>query len=732
MAFSYRSDNGLCHYSIARSDCVSTATNTNPWMVYIIPAEPSKAPTYTTETCDTPWNRFENLTPPGKSMWRGSTSETWTPYGLEQEYGYPLHIFRKFAGPGWHTLRDYEIEHIDRGGILWYGIAFNNWADVISGAHDAHIDQFADVFFSVAPANMFLCLRWEADLYVDPSDEKYYGTPEEYVQMWHYVYNKFESLGVTNAVWSTDWSAQISRDNAPLYAAMWPGSDYVDWNFWNLFWFGPDVGRSVYDMTTAAYEIFEASEPQVYEGVEYTPDYNLVDNWGLGAWGASATAFTDEERAALLNEIAEYFDQGTFPKIRAQIYFNSGDEKNTGTTSEISGELTTEAYVSMLGARPMVKNDACRENWDVQTSGEILQDPPVETAEPSDVTYVTLASAGEVACTGTPYEGWNNHGNQETAEDCAMMCAADEACVAITFNHARGQCTGWDVECVVRDQAGNEWTIISIVRGSDGGEVDTGDEEVSTGGEEVDAGEEEVDTGDETTGEESSASSDEIAALQQENAALREQVNLLQSQMDMVFEYLQCSLDEGCGRYPSSEPSAPPSAFAAPYIGGMKCPFSGGVRSFKIQGSWVNMVSCGGTCEKRDDCNYFSIWESDDAFPMCIGCAVEPMEYDPRFQQTYKLFGSKPNFCEINHTAESGMMCDRSRDQQLFQANHDDVYACVEACEDDESCRYAQFTWFDANANGKAGWCRGLTRCDLVPNDEDNSMAKAYIVGESC
>jgi len=319
------------------------------------------------------------------------------------------------------------------------------------------------------------------------------------------------------------------------------------------------------------------------------------------------------------------------------------------------------------------------------------------------VTYVTVASEGPFQCTETPSDDWNNYGNQDTPDTCALLCAQDLSCAAISYNHQRGQCTGYAVECEPQENEGNSWSLINIVRG----------------------------TGDDSETDDSST--DSGSDLEAENLELRQRVETLEQQMDLILDYLQCSLEEGCGRHPSPNPSTSPVAFASPYIQGMKCPYNGGERSFKVQGSWVNHITCADMCgNKRDDCEFFSMWEPENDWPMCLGCATTPKEYDSRFGQTYEVNGAIPNFCEIEDVADSGNMCDRNHEQVLFQETRDDIYQCLEWCEDDSDCRFVQFSWYDEGANGQAGHCRAFSRCDLVPNTDASTRAKIYIVGTSC
>jgi len=280
---SFRTDVRKCHYATQWEDCNQVSTS-NSWVVYHVyteqpshsPSErsstltpsnslpslsPTLHPTLGESTCAIRWNQFPNLEPPGRSMWRGTTYAG-GPLSAEEDFGLPVHVFRKFAGVNWFSLTEDERAFVNNGGIMWYGIAFNDWAAVINGNFDSEIrSQFAGLFKSLDPAQLFVCLRWESDLYVDPDrTDKYYGTNEEYRLMWAHFQDIMQEEGVTNVQYALDWSAHTSREqNGGVYAAQWPGDDRVDWLFWNFFQFGSDLEKDFYEMTSSAYNFFEES-----------------------------------------------------------------------------------------------------------------------------------------------------------------------------------------------------------------------------------------------------------------------------------------------------------------------------------------------------------------------------------------------------------------------------------------------------------------------------------------
>merc|ERR1740116_716016 len=115
--------------------------------------------------------------------------------------------------------------------------------------------------------------------------------------------------GVTNIQYALDFSAEVSTPgHEGLYAAQWPGDDIVDWLFWNLFFFGDDIGRDFYDMTNTAYSFFEdySNVPIEYEGETFTCDFASA-NWGLGPWGHNVNQMDEDARVQFLNDAAYHF-----------------------------------------------------------------------------------------------------------------------------------------------------------------------------------------------------------------------------------------------------------------------------------------------------------------------------------------------------------------------------------------------------------------------------------------
>lgn len=119
-----------------------------------------------------------------------------------------------------------------------------------------------------------------------------------------------------------------------MLAALWPGDEYVDWLFWNIFTYGDERGWSFDYYLNEAYAKFLANSgvPQEFNGKTYTVDYTPFP-WGLGAWGVGTASYyrmiDEADRTSFIAGAHEALSSGRYPKLQLSIYFDSQDD-NTG------------------------------------------------------------------------------------------------------------------------------------------------------------------------------------------------------------------------------------------------------------------------------------------------------------------------------------------------------------------------------------------------------------------
>lgn len=311
-----------------------------------------------------PWNQNDKLQPPSGG-WRGavvddtrfSSVSAW-----EKQYGFPLHMKRIFKANGWQQLSEDETNFVKEGGIILYTIPIKpplKFTDFIGSAGQSRIKQFADVIKPLSPAKVMVSVRYEPSLWVDPAKpEKFCGTPAEYREMWKSFQDGFKSFGVDNVVWAVDYSTRATTlKYHPELAALWPGDGKVDWLLFNMFQYGADTKRTWLDMFETAYTAFEqlSGVPQTYNGTNYTANYKSALSWGLGAWGADLTSGSEAQRAQFIEDSATYINTSVFPRMKAQVYFDTYD-KNTGTGSIIQ-DGQQAAYRDLNGLSFFTQND---------------------------------------------------------------------------------------------------------------------------------------------------------------------------------------------------------------------------------------------------------------------------------------------------------------------------------------------------------------------------------------
>ena len=378
------------------------------------PSPPSPPPLPPHTPCDTPWNQRERLEPPPGTGWRGSTlgtdklelggtfTDTQDPEEYEHKYGYPLHILRVFRGRGNAKLNDAQIDWVkNKGGIIFYSVykTYNDWANVGDPRFDWAIDAYVQQFKAVAPAKMWICLRFEPGLYTNSASvnsTKYKGTVHDYKKMWHYIMDYFAAAGVTNAVWVMDYSTEANHDYIhPQLAALWPGDEdhKIDWLLWNVFTYSDGRGVPFKEYVGHGYRLFESLSGVPQEYCDYEETYtklvcqnytvNWTDTlWGIGAWGANAVRdwqMIDEgDRKQFLLDAADAFGSANFSRLRAHVYFDSyGTPADDASSSEVgnttfrraapysdspavgqeSNAPLYEAYQTLLGTGYFTAND---------------------------------------------------------------------------------------------------------------------------------------------------------------------------------------------------------------------------------------------------------------------------------------------------------------------------------------------------------------------------------------
>eukprot|EP00927_Polykrikos_kofoidii_P061859 TRINITY_DN56683_c0_g1_i1.p1 TRINITY_DN56683_c0_g1~~TRINITY_DN56683_c0_g1_i1.p1 ORF type:complete len:343 (+),score=56.78 TRINITY_DN56683_c0_g1_i1:136-1164(+) len=285
-------------------------------------------------------NRLDGLVPE-TGAWRGSTRYDSKAFG-----GAQIHIKRGFYKRPLQEFSDDDSKFIASGGIIFYSVQPTNWAEHDSPKNLAYIERHARLIKSVSPSAVLVCPGFEPDGHAEESQEKeamWYGTADDYKQMYITWVKVFNEVGVDNVVWAMDFSAEIAA-NFFVVEKLWPG-DFVQWLFFNVFTKKPRGQHG-----GNALEILD----RIYRKFEEVGCYNHLP-WGLGAWGVKKETFFKkpieaEDRQAGLNDVFNIFDQGTHPRLKAAIYFNS-------MSSAIVTEDMYPAFQDLQQASSFVAND---------------------------------------------------------------------------------------------------------------------------------------------------------------------------------------------------------------------------------------------------------------------------------------------------------------------------------------------------------------------------------------
>ncbi len=139
-------------------------------------------------------------------------------------------------------------------------------ADVIAGAHDSYIREFAEGAREWGKP-FFLRFNWEMNGGWFAWAEGVNGNqPGEYVAAWRHVHDIFTQVGATNATWV--WCPNVDPESKLQdLASLYPGDAYVDWTGLDGYNWGtnparPDKWRSFDSLFKATYDrIVEAIAP---------------------------------------------------------------------------------------------------------------------------------------------------------------------------------------------------------------------------------------------------------------------------------------------------------------------------------------------------------------------------------------------------------------------------------------------------------------------------------------
>ena len=195
--------------------------------------------------------------------------------------------------------------------------------EVLSGKHDAYIDQFA---LDVKAFNQRVLIRFlhefNGNWYVWSGNKngRENGGPEKVIAVWRYVVERFEAIGANNAKWlwvphgpSTDLS--IEAWNA--VSNYWPGDDYVDWIGLDGYNFYPrDPWGGV-----RPFRDFDNCFRALYDACSVLGDQPMM----IAEFGTGDFQYKDMDKAAWVRDAFQKIKMD-YPRIRIFTWFNINKE----------------------------------------------------------------------------------------------------------------------------------------------------------------------------------------------------------------------------------------------------------------------------------------------------------------------------------------------------------------------------------------------------------------------
>lgn len=207
----------------------------------------------------------------------------------ESRIGRQLDFVHQYHPVGSYSLSADEKYFIARANTYLYTTfkPSDNWGDAGGGnaTVNARIDSMANSIKSVAPKKVLIGVYHEPEDNVSPGTANCAGlkgssgSPAQYRAMWANVRQRFNNMGVTNAVWVVNYMGTSKW--FCMYKDLWPGNDHVDWVMWDPYNFGSET----LGWNTNIGDFYN----WMVSNSDATHDYTSKA-WGLAEWGVANTS----------------------------------------------------------------------------------------------------------------------------------------------------------------------------------------------------------------------------------------------------------------------------------------------------------------------------------------------------------------------------------------------------------------------------------------------------------
>ncbi len=218
-----------------------------------------------------------------------------------------------------------------------------SWGSVNAGntATTQQIDNMAKSIKAVSPNVVFITLWHEAENDVSSGTtcttlKGNRGSPADFVNMYHYVHDRFAADGTTNVVWAIDYMNYSPWDC--LVNLIYPGDAYVDWIVFNGY--GKPATSDFSANVSRFYNLLSSNSGG---GHNYQSK-----KWGIAEW--SDTNMNEAQGVSYFTQAKQALESNEFPKLQLYTIFDNvgpdGNENRVGYVNGVSNKATMDAYTA--------------------------------------------------------------------------------------------------------------------------------------------------------------------------------------------------------------------------------------------------------------------------------------------------------------------------------------------------------------------------------------------------
>jgi hypothetical protein len=267
------------------------------------------------------------------------------------------------------TANEYLSRDLGRTLILSWGAGKRDgtivpWADIAAGLHDAEIDARAADIKSFGAPMIFV-------FHHEPNGQHIAGTPQEFIDAFQHIRNRFVADGVTNVMYGMvmfDTAFDTGQIND-----YYPGDSYVD-----------VLGVDTYNW----YQCDGRNEPwtSLHDSALAFHDFGVAHNKPmiLAEWGSEEDPLNPARKGQWITEAAATLK--TWPEVKGVSWFNTGPPIADTCNWWVDSSPASLAAFQAIGADPYFN--------------PLVKKPPI-----TNLSYVNTVDNGYSGVNGYPAEG---------------------------------------------------------------------------------------------------------------------------------------------------------------------------------------------------------------------------------------------------------------------------------------------------------------------------------------